>query len=304
MRIRSRRAFVLLAVLWITAGVSVMVAALSMFVQEDGTIAQNHLDLERARWKAEGCSERALAAADAALAGAQLGDSVWIRLDAAISASPLVAGCTLEFEAGGERLDINSLDEPALERVFAVLGYPPANADSLASAILDWRDPDNEPRAMGAEQSWYVAHQRVAPRNRPFASAEEIRLVRGLEGERRIDSLFDTESERLLLSRARPELLLALDGMTTEAMAVIAAMESSGKRSIRLEEVVGALSPAARAEAMTHYSSLVQRTASLPERWEIMATQAEGQPAVSATVEMTVIASGQRARVTRYLTEK
>src|SRR5262245_59247373 len=58
----------------------------------------------------------------------------------------------------------------------------PANmTQEIADAILDWLDPDDEPRANGAENSYYQA---LSPpyrcKNGPLDSLEELLLVKGV----------------------------------------------------------------------------------------------------------------------------
>ncbi len=85
------------------------------------------------------------------------------------------------------KLNVNALlagdDEQqtaARERLSAIPGIN----DELADAILDWIDPDNEARNLGAEESYYTGLQPpYEPRNGPIASLDELLAVRGVTPE-------------------------------------------------------------------------------------------------------------------------
>jgi DNA uptake protein ComE-like DNA-binding protein len=54
----------------------------------------------------------------------------------------------------------------------------------VADAILDWLDPDDQPRQFGAEDETYRQYDPpYAPRNGPLASLDELLLVRGVTPE-------------------------------------------------------------------------------------------------------------------------
>jgi DNA uptake protein ComE-like DNA-binding protein len=87
----------------------------------------------------------------------------------------------LEDESG--KLNINSVataggDETATrERLMCI----PGMTEDVADAILDWIDEDNQPRAYGAEDTYYLgltpAYQ---PKNGPIQSLSELLQVRGV----------------------------------------------------------------------------------------------------------------------------
>jgi DNA uptake protein ComE-like DNA-binding protein len=55
----------------------------------------------------------------------------------------------------------------------------PGMTEEVADAILDWIDPDDEPRQFGAEADYYASlTPGYAPRNGPLLSVEELLLVR------------------------------------------------------------------------------------------------------------------------------
>ena len=65
--------------------------------------------------------------------------------------------------------------------------------ESIADAIMDWIDEDDEPREYGAEFDYYQALQPpYAPKNGPLETVEELLLVRGMTPE----LLFGTDLNR------------------------------------------------------------------------------------------------------------
>lgn len=64
-------------------------------------------------------------------------------------------------------MNVKSADSLQLHQLFGV-SLPSGAADSLAAALLDWRDADREPRASGAERDWYPRAHSTPPRDRPI----------------------------------------------------------------------------------------------------------------------------------------
>jgi type II secretory pathway component PulK len=84
------------------------------------------------------------------------------------------------------KLNLNTLPtqpsrrQQALRRLMAI----PQMSDALASAIMDWLDPDDEPSENGAEVSWYLSQSPPRlPANGPFRELHELLQVRGITAE-------------------------------------------------------------------------------------------------------------------------
>lgn len=84
------------------------------------------------------------------------------------------------------KLNLNTLPtqpsrrQQALRRLMAIPGI----SDALASAIMDWLDPDDEPSDNGAEVSWYLSQSPPRlPANGPFQELHELLQVRGMTAE-------------------------------------------------------------------------------------------------------------------------
>ena len=81
------------------------------------------------------------------------------------------------------RLNLNVLltDDklPILERILMSWGFPITDAQDIAAALMDWKDPDDLKRRPGsAERLDYEFQGRSGlPLNRPFTSLDEVELV-------------------------------------------------------------------------------------------------------------------------------
>jgi general secretion pathway protein K len=91
---------------------------------------------------------------------------------------------TVRIQDEQGRIDINHADASLLANLFRAADVPADKAQQLADGILDWRDSDKLIRLNGAEENEY--HQAglpYRPRNRPFLTIEELRLVLGMTPE-------------------------------------------------------------------------------------------------------------------------
>ncbi|MDQ3057842.1 MAG: type II secretion system protein GspK, partial [Pseudomonadota bacterium] len=83
-------------------------------------------------------------------------------------------------EAG--KIDINAADATLLSGLLRAVGAEPDIAAAVASAILDWRDPDplTQPQG-GAEDPEYAAAERAyGAKDAPFDTVAEIEQVLGM----------------------------------------------------------------------------------------------------------------------------
>ena len=88
----------------------------------------------------------------------------------------------IEDESG--RIDINSADDATLESMLISVGLPTDEAQHLAAAIADYRDPRKIKHPGGAEAFDYeAAGLDHGPKNAPFDSPEELMQVLGMTPE-------------------------------------------------------------------------------------------------------------------------
>ena len=83
------------------------------------------------------------------------------------------------------KIDLNQADPTLLAAFFQVLGVDQEQAARLASAILDWRDPDSLTQAAGgAEDDDYAAAERpYGAKDASFESVAELEQVLGMTPE-------------------------------------------------------------------------------------------------------------------------
>ena len=85
----------------------------------------------------------------------------------------------IEDESG--KIDLNRADLATLESMLVSTGLPTDEAQHLAAAIADYRDPDDIKTPGGAEAFDYeAAGLRHGPKNGPFDSPEEVMQVLGM----------------------------------------------------------------------------------------------------------------------------
>jgi general secretion pathway protein K len=79
----------------------------------------------------------------------------------------------------GGKLNLNQVGESALRQAFANLGFELEFTETLADAILDWRDSDSLVRLHGAESDYYLSLPVPYPaKDGPFDTLDELLLVR------------------------------------------------------------------------------------------------------------------------------
>ncbi|GJG89828.1 hypothetical protein tb265_50090 [Gemmatimonadetes bacterium T265] len=293
----------------------------------------NRVALTRAAWQAEECAARALAAADAAMADAGTPDVAnptsalfgiapeqlarrWRTLDTAVARSPLVPrdrGCAVRLTAAGTTVALtlgDAAEGDAMHRLLGALRVAPPLADSLVDALLDWRDADDTPRAAGAEADWYRTQGRPPPRNAPFAAAAELDRVRGFDStalDARVPGLHAAVQARVGvddapvdLSHAPREVLLALPGMTPDAVAAILALRARTPAAVvDLASVAARLPRDAAAAFGAQLPALQTRAVPEPAAWIVTASGVSGTPAVTAVVELRVARVVARIAVVR-----
>lgn len=95
-------------------------------------------------------------------------------------------GYQVKMTSEGARFNINAIilqdDKALLRSIFVDWGLELEDAQSVADAISDWIDGDDERALNGAEKEWYLEQGRInQPFNRPFYSLDEVRLVKGMD---------------------------------------------------------------------------------------------------------------------------
>lgn len=323
-RSRGRAGVALALVLWVLTGVAALVLVSMRTAVDAATVAEHRIALLRSSWHAEECTERARAAVDRALAAdvsAGGTGATWRTLDSVVARAPELeeaVGCTATLQPTGVALDLTSADIVQLRGVLGAVGIPPPLADSLADALLDWQDADDEPRPAGAEAASYAAVGGRPPRNAPITDVAELRRIRGFDAlapsvAAALLAAVTTEPGRISLPHANTDALASLPGMTPEVRSLVRELQTSGAlRDGRVGSTPAAaldllisdarLPAAARDSLAASRQELAMRMGMEPEAWILvargLATQ-EGPSRSTASVELRLVRAGERAAVVR-----
>ena len=298
----AERGFVLLAVLWVLVGCAALGLAATFAAREAMAASRNRAGATAATWIAEGCLARARAEIDGILAAQMQGDGTlgWERLDQAVARIASAAGCALEAEPAGARLDANAVDRDVLRQLLVGAGFGATRADSMSDALLDWRDADDEPRALGAERTWYRSRRRTGASNAPISDVREIRLIRGFEDPAGLVGLLGVEPGALSLNHAPAQALAALPGFGPELVRAVLEKRRRGEWIRDVAELQGAVSPAAAAALRASLPELSQLVTCTPEAWVVRGRAPIAGTDASETVEVRLARAGARAAVVRY----
>ena len=129
------------------------------------------------------------------------------------------------------RIDLNYADGSLLAGLFRSAGLDAISANSLVDKILDWRDPNPAHRLNGAKQKDYrEAGYLYQPRNGPFQSVDELKLVMGVGPElfKQVEPALTVYSGRQFFDpRVAPsEVLMVLPTMNAETAGSLIAARS------------------------------------------------------------------------------
>ncbi len=198
----------LLAVLWVVALLSMLIATTMLLVMEDVDTIGTRRQMFRARSLAE------MGLAFAAHPDVKPDDTGLLHQE-------IGPGERFDVEVVGEdgRLNPNMLlmrnDRDTLRRVMQSWGLNLMQADTVIESLIDWVDQDNFRLPRGAEFREY--NSPGLPFNRPFRSIEEMALVRGM---REVEAVFPGWRDwfsihagaALDVNEAEPEIISAITG--------------------------------------------------------------------------------------------
>jgi general secretion pathway protein K len=142
------------------------------------------------------------------------------------------------------RIDLNHADRSLLAGLFQSVGLGMDAAGGLADKIMDWRGSGSGKRLSGAQEPDYrAAGLGHAPRNGPFQSVDELKLIMGVTPElyRRVEPALTVYSGRQFLDPqfAPAVALAALPEQSREAAAaVIASRRGQGTRAGTIDPTV------------------------------------------------------------------
>jgi general secretion pathway protein K len=176
---RSDRGFALILVLWIVALLAVIAAGLVSSGRTETRLAHNLVE-----------NAKAEALADGALRAAVLGlltvdpDQAWHARGGPYRLTYGNGKVLLTIADEDGKIDLNAAPPELLTGLLRQLGLDADAAEAMTDRIIDFRDPDHNPRPHGAEDPQYVAAGRPAgAQDRPFDSESELLGVLGMTPE-------------------------------------------------------------------------------------------------------------------------
>ena len=283
----SRRGFALLAVLWVLTALVVLAGAGFAVARTGSLTTRNRVLLARAGWAREACVEILLAryAQDAAirrLDPVDLGRGSW---------------CAAALEDPAARLNPNLAVRDALLTLLSTVCHR-RSVDSLADALLDWRDPDTLARPYGVETG--------ANRNGPLADVAELRYVPGFDSAlvARLSAFLTTRGTGVINVNAAPrEVLATLPGITEEAILALLGRRLSGRPIQNADELAALVSRSARSALLANYPEFVRAATFAPAQ---LVAQVEGGvrgTTIVAQATLTLVPVPGRLAVIRRETE-
>jgi len=213
-RRQSGVAFVL--VMWVIAMLSVVLGSFALIARTEAMQSKHLFDTTTARYAAE-------AGLNLAVYGLSKSDpeQKWMAdgRPYSVTFDDIQVELTITDDSG--KIDINAADSAGLKNLFVGAGVEEPQAEELADAIVDWRDPDDLSSLHGAERDDYQAVDLpYGPRNAPFETLSEIQQVLGMNYElySKIEPAITMFSGRSTPSAAYApiEALMAIPGMTLE----------------------------------------------------------------------------------------
>ena len=191
-----QRGAALLLVLWLVAMLAALVGAFAMIAQVEHMQGQVLF--------------RGVVARQAARAGLEYAMTRLAEQDPRLLWIPdgrthawTYRGARIEVVAVDEqgKVDLNLADHPLLSRLLQATGSEARDADRIAAAVLDWRDPDplTQPGG-GAEDPEYAAEGLpYGAKDAPFDDVGELQQVLGVD-----DALFERIAPYLTVHGVRP----------------------------------------------------------------------------------------------------
>lgn len=248
---KNEHGFALMAALWLVVALSVVGLEVGLASRQGRLVAINTAEL----LQAESVARAGIAAARATLSelivpGA--GADPWFRVELAFEDDrrPDPADYELAVRDAGAALNLNTASDTELERFFQALRVDHGRAERIAQSILDWRDPDEAHRARGGERDSYLRDGApLLPRNGPLRSVAELRFMRHVDSltyARAAPHLTVIGTGRVSVNAAPRAVLLALPGMSEEAVAVVERHRARGSPLPDIQALARELSPRAR----------------------------------------------------------
>lgn len=228
-RWRRQRGFALVTVLWAAMILAAVAASIIATARSEARLEHTRYATAQLGAIAEGAIEIA----------------ILHMLDPSPAAEPAADGLPFALPFGGRRvamrvedeagkIDLNMAQGELLRRLFIAVGVEPMAAQALVDKVLDWREAGSGRRLNGAKaEDYHAAGYAYGPRQAPFQSVAELRLVMGMT-----PALYARVAPSLTVysqsawadpAFAPPDVLSALAAMGTAPASQILARRAAGQ---------------------------------------------------------------------------
>ncbi len=256
----TKHGFALMAVLWTIAALTGALAAWMGILRMGDRASRNRIGLARARWAAEACAE----IARGRRAEGSTEDYGSEALGDGLS-------CRWRLENPFAALNVNQSDSATIERAFALTGVGPGSATMWAHRIVRFRAGQAIESIAQLEEEIHLPAELVA--------------------------LLTVEGRGAVSVNAPPAVLLALSGLSREAVSVLAARREARRPLGSLDELGGLLSRAGRESLAREYAHLSGTLDFQPSVLRLTATGTAGKPPHGLTETLDLLVTEQPGRL-------
>ncbi|MBB3227901.1 general secretion pathway protein K [Luteibacter sp. Sphag1AF] len=174
---RSSRGVALLIVLWGCTLLAIMLGGFAMLARTEGLQARYQFAQTQAHYAAEAGIMRAVQALQDSSDNAR-----WIADGRTYAFQFDHARVEVSVTDEDGKVDLNAASDQVLVALFVAAGMDNDRATKLSAAVQDWRNPTQGALPNGAKKPQYeAAGLTYGPRNGPFATIEEARMVLGMD---------------------------------------------------------------------------------------------------------------------------
>lgn len=175
---RTRRALVLITVLWVVVLLAVIVAMTVKATRLDARVGVAMGEQVRGRWACRAGLEKAIAILSEDSTASDCLTDLWSdNPEELLGIAVQRASCNVRIIDEASKLNINTATK---EQLMALANM----TKEIAASIIDWRDENDEPEASGAEVEYYSnLPLGYRPRNGDFHTIRELLLVKDVTAE-------------------------------------------------------------------------------------------------------------------------
>ena len=257
---KQRRGFALLAAVWFVVAITTVALQFALVARERRTLGLISSDRGRQRAVAAGAlalmqaqmdydlRNNGTASGRANLAGLQSSDP-WLGADSIYTGTYYLDTIPVMVVARdlGTMINVNTASQGQLNTLFNFVLGDATQANMLASAILDWRDQDDQRRPGGVEKDDYIQANLLAlPTNGPFRDVDDLINVFGMTWDDLVllrpylttHGPSGNGASRVNINSAPEPVLRSLPGMTDAILTQIFALRSQGRRIQSMAQVM------------------------------------------------------------------